>query len=80
MHQVKTFTLPINCVHFLERIGQLTGCKPEIVRGGPKGSVIQPFTGWRGNVALIPLPVPGCNIKDTYLLVTLRYTRARRRH
>ena len=28
------------------------GCCPIIVRG-PKGSIIQPFTGWRGNVALI---------------------------
>ena len=28
------------------------GCCPVIVRGC-KGSVIQPFTGWRGNVALI---------------------------
>lgn len=28
------------------------GCCPAIVTG-PKGSIIQPFTGWRGNVALI---------------------------
>ncbi|XP_065913371.1 uncharacterized protein [Dysidea avara] len=32
--------------------GGEVGCCPVIVRG-PKGSVIQPFTGWRGNVALI---------------------------
>lgn len=32
--------------------GTALGCCPVIVRG-PKGSVIQPFTGWRGNVALI---------------------------
>ena len=32
--------------------GRSIGCLPKIVHG-PKGSVIQPFSGWRGNVALI---------------------------
>ena len=31
----------------------VTGCCPYIVRPGPKGSVIQPFTGYRGNAAII---------------------------
>ena len=29
------------------------GCCPYIVRPGPKGSVIQPFSGYRGNAAII---------------------------
>ena len=29
------------------------GCCPYIVRPGPKGSVIQAFTGYRGNAAII---------------------------
>lgn len=29
------------------------GCCPVIVPNGPKGSVIQPFTGYRGNAAII---------------------------
>ena len=33
-------------------IGGSVGCCPEIVTG-PTGSIIEPFTGWRGNVALI---------------------------
>lgn len=32
--------------------GGYLGCCPDIVRG-PKGSVIEPFTGYRGNVAII---------------------------
>ncbi|XP_065913370.1 uncharacterized protein [Dysidea avara] len=32
--------------------GRMVGCRPKIVVGR-KGSRIQPFSGWRGNVALI---------------------------
>ena len=43
-------------------IGAALGCCPVIVRG-PKGSVIQPFSGWRGNVALI-VDWGTCNVND----------------
>jgi len=32
--------------------GEMVGCHPKIVVG-KKGSVIQPFSGWRGNAAII---------------------------
>ena len=38
---------------FENATGGWLGCCPKIVRPGPTGSVIQPFTGWRGNAAII---------------------------
>ena len=75
MHQVKTLTVKLLAIakyFFLHcmNVGQLPSCKLEIIRGGPEGSVIQPFTGWRGNVALVAQAGPGCKITDKYLLVT----------
>ena len=48
-------------------LGKLAGCTPVIVSGVPNGSVIRPFTGWRGNVALIVQP-GSCKITDTFVL------------
>ena len=48
-------------------IGTLTGCRPVIVPGYvPNGSVIEPVTGYRANVALI-VKQGTCSINDPFM-------------